>query len=163
MVRAQAATTSDPQSFLRKFRPKTFSMGQMVATAAALALVVTVSTFYFDRDNRAPGSGSDVGATIAVVPQPGGTEPAQKLKSPAVESPRATPINFTSRSARVRTASFESALSARAVPPNDIAGIDGSTRYNPKTKRLIKSRSRFYGAETASISSPKPATAALTF
>jgi hypothetical protein len=164
MVRAQAATTNDPQSFLRKIRPATFSWGQMVATAAALALVVTVSTFYFDRDNPAPGSGSDLGAPIAVVPQPGGTEPAPKHKSPAVEPPRATPINFTSRRLSGRTAPFEPAPSTKAVSRNDNAGIDGSTRfYNRETKRLLKGRSRFYGAETASISPRKPATIALTF
>jgi len=163
MARARDAAESDPQGFLRKILPETFSWGQMVAAAAALALVVTVSTFYIDRDNRAPGSinaGNAGAANIAVDPQP-----APGIKALAVESGETTPVKVTSRSVKVGPASFQPEDQPEiAASPNDIAGIDDSTRlYSPETKRLLKDRSRFYGAETVSISFAKPASAALTF
>lgn len=159
MARAQAETASDPQGFLRKIRPETFSWGQMVAAAAALALIVTVSTFHIDRGNGTPERSNTVIVNNAVDPQLSGTGPASEINKPAVESVRSTPVKFTNRSVKVRTESFQP-----AVLPNDIAGIDGSTRlYSPETKRLLKDRSRFYGAETAPISMAKPANIALTF
>ncbi len=159
MARAQAAPANAHQGFLRKIRPETFSWGQMVAAAAALALIVTVSTFNINRPNGTPEPGSPVIAIRAVNPQPDVTGPASETKPPADESVGATPVRSTSRSIRVRPESFRSEVS-----PNDIAGIDGSTRlYNPETKRLLKDRSRFYGAETASTSQARPANIALTF
>lgn len=164
MARAQAETASDPRSFLRKLRPQTISWGQMVAAAAVLALIVTVSTFRIDRRNGTPEPSNPVDDMIAVNPQPGGTEPASEIKPSAVKSVGATQIEVTSRSVNVRPSSSRSAVQPSAGPPNDIASIEGSTRsYNPETKRWLKDRSRFYGAETASISPPKPLNIALTF
>ncbi|MGH9755013.1 MAG: hypothetical protein ACREA2_19730 [Blastocatellia bacterium] len=164
LLRAQAEAASDPQGFLRKIWPEAFSWGQLVAATAALALIITISTFHINPDNRTPGPSSDITSNRAVVPQLSGTEPAPEIKLPAVEPVGTTPVKFMNRSAKPRPASLQSAVPARSVPPNDIAGIDGSTRlYSPETKRLLKDRSRFYGAETASISRVKPANTALTF
>lgn len=167
MARAQVETASDPQGFLRKIQLQIFSWGQMVAATAALALIVAVSTFYINRvdDNRTTGPSSHFIGARAVDPQRGGTESAPESKVlAAIGSVGATPIKFTSGNMKVRTASFRSAVPASPVSPNDIAGVDGSTHlYSPETKRLLKDRSRFYGAETASISPAKPANTALTF
>jgi len=169
MARAQAAPASDPQGFLWKIRPETFSWWQMVATAAALALFVTVLTFYIDRNNHAPAQSVAVVVNSGVDSQPRGKTPAPGIEAlTAVDSVGATPVKFTSRSVKVGLVSFQSKdqpeTPADAAPPGDIAGIDDSTRlYSPETKRLLKDRSRFYGAETVSISMGRPAGAALTF
>src|SRR5262249_53604861 len=86
MARAQSRTASDPQGFLRKIRPETFSWGQMVAAAAALALIVTVSTFHIDRGNGTPEPGSAAVVNSAVDPQLSGTGPASEIKKLAVVS-----------------------------------------------------------------------------
>jgi hypothetical protein len=167
LARAQVATESDWQSFLRKIRPETFSWGQMVAAAATLALALTVSTFYAKRDDRMagsinPGKAGDPGAAI---------RGSDTQSSATAESAEVAPTKFISRSPRVGLKSYPFEDQAEDQPeipeneasPSDIAG-DGSTRlYNLETKRLLNDRSRFYGAETVSISLSKPAGAALTF
>jgi hypothetical protein len=164
MARAQAATESDPRSFLRKIRPETFSRGQMVATAAALALVVTVSIFYIDRDNGAPASRSDVAVTSPVGPQPGGAGPASEDKATTGAPVVKNRVRSTKKSVTFKPPSFHREPSTRLVSPNNIAYNDGSTPvYVPETKRRLKYRSRLYGAETALTSRPKPVIAALTF
>lgn len=161
LLRAQAAPAIDPQGFLRKIRPGTFSWGQTVAAAAALTLVVTVSTLYINRYFEAPGPRGAVTASNALGSQPSGAGPEAEIKPPAVEYAVAPPIKFASRNVRVRPAPFQS---ESAASPNNIAGVDSSTRlYSSGTKRLLKDRSRFYGAETASISLAKPTGAVLTF
>jgi hypothetical protein len=164
LLRAQAAPAGDPQGFLQKMRPETFSWGQMVAATAALVLVVTVSTFYINRDNGMQALSGDGAISRAVEPQPGGAEPAREIKTLAVEPVEVTPVKFISRSVKVRSASLQTTVLPNAVSPNDLAGAEGPIRvYSPKTKRLLNDRSRFYGAETASISLVKPANTALTF
>jgi hypothetical protein len=136
----------------------------MVAAATALALLVTVSTLYIDHYNGRPEPGKAVTADSSVTPQSGGAELASEIKAPEVEPEVPTPIRSTSRSGRFMPPSFPPAVPAIAASPNEIAGVDGSTSiYIPKTKRMLKYRSRFYGAETASVSEPKPVNAALTF
>jgi hypothetical protein len=168
MARAEAALESDRQSFLRKIFsekwPASFSWGQLAAAAATLALALTFSTFYVKRDDQAAGSitAGDSGSPVrAVAPQ----------SNVAAEGVEAAPVKFISRGPRVRPAPYPFENQAEDQPeireneasPIDIAG-DGSIRlYNPETKRLLNDRSRFYGAETVSISLPKPASAALTF
>jgi hypothetical protein len=175
LARAQDAAAGDRRSFLRKIWPETFSRGQMVTAAAALALVVTVSTFWINRDHLAQGPNDDAVATKASNPQSltaGGADGAVSTsgtESSESESVGLTPAKFTSRSVKVAAESFQLEDQFEGQPDNagspaDIAGIDDSTRlYNPETKRLLKARSRFYGAETVSISLAKPAGAALTF
>jgi hypothetical protein len=166
MARAQAATESDPRSFLRIIRPETFSRGQLVATAAALALVVTVSIFYIDRDNGAPASRSDVAVAIPVGPQPDVAGSASENKVTAGVPVAKTRVRSTDRSVTLKPPSSPREPSTRSFSPNNIADNDGSTpvyRYSPETKRLIKYRSRFYGAETALTSRATPVIAALTF
>jgi threonine dehydrogenase-like Zn-dependent dehydrogenase len=175
MARAQAAAASDQRSFLRKIWPETFSRGQMVTAAAALALVVTVSTFYINRDRLAQAPNGAAVAVKASHPRSltaGGADSAvaaSGIEASESESGGLTPAKYTSRSVKVATASFQLEDQFEGQPenagsPTDIAGIDDSTRlYNPETKRLLKARSRFYGAETVSISMAKPAGAALTF
>ncbi|HEX5084376.1 MAG TPA: hypothetical protein VFY40_20220, partial [Blastocatellia bacterium] len=77
MARAQAATESDRQTFLRKILsgkwPASFSWGQLAAAAATLALALTFSTFNVKRDDQAVGSitaGDSGGPVKAVAPQP---------------------------------------------------------------------------------------------
>jgi len=75
-----------------------------------------------------------------------------------------TPVKFPSRNAKVRLAQFQS---ESPTPSNNVAGsVAGSDGlaplYSAETKRLLKDRSVFYGAETASIGA-KPAAVALTF
>jgi hypothetical protein len=180
IARAQASTQNDRPGFLRKIFPETFSWGQMGAAAAALALVVTVSTFYNRRDDQASGSinpgNTDVANKVvdpksARMDKPGGGEPEPGIQALAVEIAGATQAKFTSRNARVSPASQfgvqaggQAEIPTSANSPNDVVGIDGSTRlYNPETKRLLNDRSTFYGAETASISLSRPAGAVLTF
>jgi hypothetical protein len=167
LARAQAAPESDLQSFLRKIRPETFSWGQMVAATATLALALTVSTFYAKRDDRTagsinPGKAGDPGAAI---------RRSDTQSNVTAESAEAAPVKFIGRSPRVglKSYSFEDQagdqpmIPENEASPGDIAG-DGSTRlYNLETRRLLNDRSRFYGAETVSISLSKPAGAALTF
>jgi hypothetical protein len=164
MARAQAATETDRQSFLWKIRTETFSWGQMVAAAATLSLALAFSTFYVKRDDQtaAPinGNSGHAGAAISAV------DPKLNV---AADSAGATPVKFISRSARIGFTSGQSKIQTEGqfeiqATPDDIADIDGSTRlYNPETKRLLNDRSRFYGAETVSISQSRPAGAALTF
>jgi len=160
LLRAQAAPAVDRPGFLRKILPGTFSWGQTVAAAAALTMVVTISTLYINRDNRAPGPDGALTASKAPDPRPSLTGLASEIKTQAPESVVATSIKVTSRNVKVRLAPSQS---ESADLPDGIAGIDGSAPlYSPVTKRLLKYRSGFYGAETASISMPKPV-AALTF
>jgi hypothetical protein len=173
MARARAAAESDQQGFLRKIRPETFSWEQMVAAATAFALAITVLTLHSARNNPAPGRPNADAANSVVAPRAAVAGPAAGIEVSAASPVGATPIKFTSRSAKVEPSSFqtEGQLEGQsddqpeiAASPNDIAGIDDSTRlYSPETKRLLKDRSRFYGAETVSISQTKPAGAALTF
>jgi len=172
LARAQDAAAGDRRSFLRKIWPETFSRGQMVTAAAALALVVMVSTFYISRDDRAQGPNNAAFAVKVTNPQTmtaDSARAASEIETSESESVGLTPAKFTSRSVKVATASFQLEDQFEGQPENagstpDIAGIDDSTRlYNPETKRLLKDRSRFYGAETVSISLAKPAGAALTF
>jgi hypothetical protein len=162
LLREQAAPAIAPRGFSWKILPGTFSWGQTVSAAAALTLVITVSFLYVNRGTLTPGPGGANGGAGALADQrPNGAVSAPETRAPATESVAATPVRFTSRNVKVRSAPFESESLA---PPNDVAGIDDSAPlYSPGTKRLLKDRSVFYGAETASISQPKPMVAALTF
>jgi hypothetical protein len=155
LLRTPARPEIYPQGVLWKILPGTFSWGQTVAAAAALTLVVTVSVFYVNRGNVASEPGSSATADRALDPQPNRGGSSQEIKSPAPESVAATPLRFTPRSVKSKPA---------PAPPNNVAGIDDSAPlYSHVTKRLLKDRGVFYGAETASISLAKPAGAALTF
>jgi hypothetical protein len=161
LLRAQAAPAIDTQGLLRKILPGTFSWGQVVAAAVALTLVVTVSTFYINSVNRAPSPSGALTANGELDPRSSGAAPAPEIKTPADESFGTTPTRFITRNVKVKPAPLQS---ESEFSPDDVAGIDGSTPlYSPETKRLLKDRSVFYGAETASISQPKPAGAAFTF
>ena len=161
LLRAQAAPAIDTQGLLRKILPGTFSWGQAVAAAVALTLVVTVSTFYINSVNRAPSPSGALTANGELDPRSSGAAPAAEIKTQAVESFPATPVRFVSRNVKVKPAPSQSEGEA---PPDDIAGVEGSTPlYSPETKRLLNNRTVFYGAEAALISQPKPAGAALTF
>lgn len=167
MARAQTATASDPRSFLRKIRPETFSRGQMVATAAALALVVTVSILYIDRpENVAPAPDTIAIGAKVVAPQSDEAGPASEDKATSGAPVVKTRVRSTDRRITLKPPSSPREPSTRSFSPNNIADNDGSTpvyRYSPETKRLIKYRSRFYGAETALTSRATPVIAALTF
>jgi hypothetical protein len=159
IANAQAAPAIDPQGFLRKIRPWTFSWGQTVAAAAALTLVVTVSTLYINGYKVAPGPGGI--ANRAPDPQLNRPGPPPGIKTQMVESPGVTRVKFTPRNVKARPAPFQL---ESPNPPNGVAGNDGSAPfYSLEAKRLLKDRSVFYGAETASISPSKPAGVALTF
>jgi hypothetical protein len=162
IANAQAAPAIDPQGFLQKIRPWTFSWGQTFATAAALTLVVTVSTLYINSYKVAPGPGGEI-ASRAPDPRPSEAGPTPEIKTPMAESVVMTP--GASRTVKARLAPFQS---ESPTPSNGIssgvAGADDSAPlYRPETKRLLKDRSVFYGAETASISTAKPTAVALTF
>ena len=160
LQRAQAAPAIDSQGFLRKIRPWTFSWGQTVAAAAALTLVVTVSTLYINRDKVAPGADGVIANRIPD-PQPNELEPTPKIKPPTDSTVGATPVKFTPRNVKARLAPFQS---ESASSPNGVGGVAGSAPvYTPDAKRLLKDRRVFYGAETASIIMAKPTGVALTF
>jgi hypothetical protein len=164
IANAQAAPTIDPQGFLQKIRPWTFSWGQTVAAAAALALVVTVSTLYINSYKVAPGLGGEI-AKRTPDPQPNGQGQTPRIKTPMVGSAGVTQVKFTTRNVKVRPAPFqsESPTTSNNVA-GSVAGSDGpAPLYSPETKRLLKERSVFYGAETASISTARPVSVALTF
>jgi hypothetical protein len=162
IAEAQAAPAIDPQGLLQKIRPWTFSWGQTVAAAAALTLVVTVSTIYINIDrNKVAQEPGGVIAQGTPDSQPNRLGPAPEIKTPRGESVVETPVKFTPRPMKVRLAPFQS---ESPIAPNGIAGNDGSAPlYRPETKRLLKDRGVFYGAETASISVAKPVAVALTF
>jgi hypothetical protein len=162
IANAQAAPAIDPKGFLQKIRPWTFSWGQTVAAAAALTLVVTISTLYINSYIVAPRP-SGVIANRAPDPQPNRLGSTPEIKTTKVESVVVTP--GASRTVRVRLAQFQSESS---TPSNGVvggvAGTDVSAPlYSPETKRLLKDRGVFYGAETASISTARPVSVALTF
>jgi hypothetical protein len=161
MLRAQAAPAITPRGFFWKILSGTFSWGQTVAAAAALTLVVTVSVFYAGRDIGAPEPGGPLVAGSSLNPKTEVAGPAQETKPAGIEPDEATPAKLPSRNPKVRLASFRSESPAS---PNGVEVIDDLTPlYSPETKRLLKDRSVFYGAETASISMAKPAGAVLTF
>jgi hypothetical protein len=162
LLRAQAAPAIAPRGFSWKILPGTFSWGQTVGAAAALTLVVTVSFLYINRGNLTPGPGGANGVNSALIGrQPNGAVSAPETKGPAAGSVAATPIRVPSRYLKVRSAP---SVSESPASRNDVAGIDDSAPlYSPGTKRLLKDRSVFYGAEAASISQVKPLVAALTF
>jgi hypothetical protein len=158
---AQAAPTIDPNGFLQKIRPWAFSWGQTVAAAAALTLVVTVSTLYINIDRskvaQEPGGVIAQGTPDS---QPNRLGPAPEIRTQPVESVVETPVKFTPRPVKVRLSPYQS---ESPTTPNGVAGIDGQAPlYSSETKRLLKDRSVFYGAETASIGA-KPVAVALTF
>jgi hypothetical protein len=160
IANAQAAPAIDPQGFLQKIRPWTFSWGQTVAAAAALTLAVTVSTLYINSYKVAPGPGGEI-ANRAPDPQPTTQGQTPRIITPIVGSVGATQVKFTPRNVKVRPAPFQL---ESPTTPNGVAGADGSAPlYSPETKRLLKDRSVFYGAETASISTARPVSVALTF
>ena len=170
MARAQAAPETGRQRFLREILPETFSWRQMAAAAATLALAFAFSTFYAKRDDQTAGNaGAPVSAGDPQSSEAGDPGLAPGNSMLADESAGAAPAKLISRSARTGLASYQPKSPTEdqfeiSASPNDIADTDGSTRlYNPETKRLLNDRSRFYGAETVSISLPKPAAAALTF
>ncbi|HEY8459740.1 MAG TPA: hypothetical protein VIM99_05130 [Blastocatellia bacterium] len=176
LARAQSLAESDRRGFLRKIRPGTFSWGRMAAATAAIAVVITVSTFHFQSDDPARESVSAGAAgadNIAANPQSirtereGGEALDSGTEMPAAASAGMTAVKFTSRRGKVGTAQYsegEAEILSKEPSMNDFADIDGSTLlYNPSTKRLLNDRSRFYGAETVSISLSKPASVALTF
>jgi hypothetical protein len=159
MLRAQAAPPVAPRGFLWKILPGTFSWGQTVAAGAALALVVTVSVFYVDRSSGTPEPERLVVVGSSLDPKPNGAGPAPETKTPEIASVDATSAKLTPRSLKVK---FPSIRPESPASPNGVEVIDDSTPlYSPETKRLLKDRSVFYGAETASISLAKPAV--LTF
>ena len=163
LLRAPARPAIAPRGFPWNILPGTFSWGQTAAVAAALTLAVTVSFLYVNRGNLTPGPGGASGVNSALVGQrPNGAGSAPETKGPAAESVAATPIRVPSRYVKVKSPQF---LSESSASRNNVAGIDDSAPlYSPGTKLLLKDRSVFYGAETASISQVKPPlVAALTF
>jgi hypothetical protein len=160
IANAQAAPAIAPRGFLQKIRPWTFSWGQTVAAAAALTLVVTVSTLYINSYKVAPGPGGEI-ADRTPDPQPNGQGQTPGIETPIAGSVGVTPVKFPNRNAKGRLAQFRS---ESPTPLNSVAGIDGpAPLYSTETKQLLKGRSVFYGAETASIGAPKPVAVALTF
>jgi len=160
IANAQAAPAIDPQGFLQKIRPWTFSWGQTVAAAAALTLAVTVSTLYINSYKVAPGPGGEI-ANRTPDPQPNARGQTPRIITPIVGSVGATQVKFTPRNVKVRPAPFQL---ESPTTSNGVAGTDGSAPlYSPETKRLLNDRSVFYGAETASISTARPVSVALTF
>jgi hypothetical protein len=164
IANAQSAPAIDPQGFLGKIRPWTFSWGQTVAAAAALTLVITVSTLYINHD-KVPSGPRGLTAKRAPDPQPNGLEQTPKIKPPEVATVGLNPVKFPIRNVRSRLASFQSESPA---PPSSVAApngvIDGpAPLISSETKRLLKDRSVIYGAESASIGAAKPMAVALTF
>ena len=161
MAGAQAAPAIDPQGFLQRIRPWTFSWGQTVAAAAALTLVVTVSTLYINIErNKVAQEPGRVIAQRTPDSQPNRLGSTPEIKTPPVGSAVETPIKFTARPVKVRLPQLQS---ESPTTPNGVAGFDGpAPLYSSETKRLLKDRSVFYGAEAASISA-KPVAVALTF
>ena len=164
IANAQAAPAIDPRGFLQKIRPWTFSWGQTVAAAAALTLVVTVSALYINSNKMAPGPGGEI-AKRTPDAQPNGQGQTPIIKSPIVGPAGVTPVKFSSRNAKGRLAPFQSeSLTPSNNVAGSVAGSDGpAPLYSNETKRLLKDRSVFYGAETASINTVKPVGVALTF
>ncbi|HEV2666500.1 MAG TPA: hypothetical protein VG324_16395, partial [Blastocatellia bacterium] len=116
LLKAQAAPAIDARSFLRKIRPGTFSWGQTIAAAAALTMVVTVSTLYFNRDNRAPVSEGALTAHSSPAPRRG---PAPEIKTQKAESVGEPSLKLTGKNLKVRLAPSQS---ESAEPPDNIAG-----------------------------------------
>jgi len=161
LLQAPARPAIAPRGFSWKILPGTFSWGQTVTAAAALTLVVTVSFLYVNRGNLTPGPGANGGARALVGQRSNGAGSTPETIAPAAESVAASPIRVPSRNVKGRTSQVAPVSPASL---NDVAGIDDSAPlYSPGTKRLLKDRSVFYGAETASINQVKPMVAALTF
>jgi len=163
IANAQAAPAIDPRSFLQRIRPWTFSWGQTVAAAAALTFVVTVSTLYINSYKVPTGPRGEI-ANRTPDPQPKGQGQTPGINTPIVGSAGMTPVKFPSRNAKPRLAQFQSeSPTPSTIVAGSVAGSDGlAPLYSAETKRLLKDRSVFYGAETASIGA-KPAAVALTF
>ncbi|MBO0860546.1 MAG: hypothetical protein J2P21_19115, partial [Chloracidobacterium sp.] len=108
--RARGSTASDQRSFLRKISLATFPRGQMITAAAALALIVTVSTFYINRDGRAHRENNAASAFKALEPKSmtannAGT--ASGIKVIESDSVGMNQAKFMSRGAKVAPAPFQ--------------------------------------------------------
>ena len=117
IANAQAAPAIDPRSFLQRIRPWTFSWGQTVAAAAALTLVVTVSTLYINSYKVPSGSGGEI-ATRTPDPQPNGQGQTPRINTPIVVSAGMTPVKFPSRNAKLRPPWAKQSLNDLGRRPN---------------------------------------------
>ncbi|MCG3159636.1 MAG: hypothetical protein JMDDDDMK_00650 [Acidobacteria bacterium] len=164
IARAQAEK-AHPAGLLERlwenFLAQTFSWGQAATAMAAVALVITVSTFYINHDKSAPVTGADVAIVNPVnPPQP----KAPEVESPAVEAVRPAPVKFTGRSAKATPAMFRREAPTNSISSSDIASLDKSPRvYSRETRQFVPHRDTLIGAEVASVNLAKSAWATPTF
>jgi len=165
IARAQAERTAPANLLqsLQKIWAETFSWGQAV-TAMAVALVVTVSIFYVNRDNGASMTTNDVAVAKKVndPPQPGMVL-APEVKALGGERVRATAVKYTGKNVKTTLGMFKGEATANPISPNDIVSLDKSSRvYSSETRQFVPDRNLF-GAEAVSVNSAKSASMALTF
>lgn len=146
------------------FMAQTFSWGQAATATAAVALVITASTFYINRDNGAPMTANDIAVANRVVDSQQTTaEPGTRSQVQVVDVARSAAVKVTSRSPKAVSASFKPEASANLISSNDIASLDKSPRlYSKETGQFVPHRD-LIGAEAASVNSARMTMAALTF
>lgn len=160
----QANPTGWLEQLWQNFLAQTFSWGQAATAMAAVAMVITVSTFYINRDSGTPMTPSEIAVIPRAVDSPQtAVAPAPEIKSQVVDSARPIVIKSTGRSLRATPASLRPEAPANPISSNDIAALDKSPRlYSKETGQFVPHRD-LIGAEAASINSARMAMAALTF
>jgi hypothetical protein len=167
IARAQAEKAS-PAGLLERlwenFLAQTLSWGQAATAMAAVALVITVSTLYINRDNGAPVTADNAVAVNKTVDLPQtAAAPAPEIKSQVVDVAKPTAVKAASRSVKATPASFKPEVPANPISSNDIARLDKSSRlYSKETGQFVPNRD-WIGAEAASVNSARMTMAALTF
>ncbi len=168
---ARAQSADRPSGLFENLWARTFSWGQAATALAAVALAVTFSISYFNRENSAPVKTSNL-AAVNEIPAPpqnvaevvGEMKPQQQT----VHAAKPVSAKFTARSAK------SSLLATRltATPPvtadpiaqTEIVSIDNTPRiYSRETRQFVSHSDRLLGAEGASLNSAKQAVVALTF
>ena len=149
------------------FLAQTFSWGQAASAMAAVAVLITVSTYYIRQDGGAPGTTIKNDVAVATIGQKASEQPLPIVESnPAakVESVapvRSAPAHFSNRVNR--TVAFKATAPAEAAPLKDIASADNMPRfYSRETRQVVQDRNAF-GAELVSVNSAKSAAPALSF
>jgi hypothetical protein len=148
------------------FLAQTFSWGQAATAMAAVAVLITVSTFYIRQDNG-EAVASNITDVAVVTPAPAPLKSTVELpptvKPAAVETTRATSVRSTNRGVKATHAVFNPVATAEAASLKDIASADNTPRfYSRETRQVVQDRNAF-GAEIISANAVKQAAPAVSF
>lgn len=173
MARERASIAADSYGFPWRIRPDISSWNRIASFTAAFALIVTASSLfinrYIDRKNEA-SRGAAISAKTATAFGLGKVSANVQEGAISSNSSYGTSVKYLSHGMKVEKISFQS----EDAPEDESETPDGSSAtgdktddsprlYSPERKQLLKDHSRFYGAETISVSMAKSPATAPTF